>query len=127
MTKKLILMACLATSLAGCKFTARAPEEYKSDTDKAIAAKQGDLKACYDEVLKADSKAAGVVKVKFTIAPETGAFQNVAVDEEATTAPAPLGECVVKILTGLKIDPPDAREGVVTWSYEFKANAPKQL
>ncbi len=127
MTKKLVFMALLASTLAGCKFTARAPEEYKSDTDKVIATKQADLKACYDEALKADKTAAGVVKVKFTVEPETGAFQNIAVDEEATTAPAALGDCVVKTLTGLKIDPPDAREGVVTWSYEFKANPQKQL
>jgi len=123
-----ILLALLAfAALGGCQFHARAPEEYKSETDKLIATKEAELKACYEEVLEKDSKAAGVVKVKFSVAPETGEFKDVAVDEEATTAPAAVGECVVKTLTGLKLDPPDAREGVVTWSYEFKANKPKQL
>lgn len=128
MTKTKILSVLFAAPFAlGCQFMARAPEQYKADTDKVIESKQADLKKCYDEVLKKDKKAAGKVVVTFMVAPETGEFQNVAVDPEQSTAPAALGECVATVLTGLKLDPPDRREGVVSWSYDFQANPPKQL
>lgn len=128
MTKKTVLLALLASAaLAGCQFHARAPEDYQSETNRVISTKEAELKSCYDAVLAKDSKAAGVVKVRFTVAAKTGEFTDIAVDEEATTAPAALGECVVKTLTGLKIDPPDQRDGVVTWSYDFNPNPPRQL
>lgn len=126
--KTTILLALFASSaLAGCQFHARSAEEYEKETRQVIETKKEDLKACYDEVLKKDKKAEGTVTVKFLVEAKTGVIKDVKVNEKKTTAPESLSACVAKTLEGLKIDPPDARDGVVTWSYDFTANKPKQL
>lgn len=114
-------------SLAGCSFNARSPEDYAKETKRLLKSKEDQIKSCYDEVLKQDKKAKGVVAVTFTVAPKTGAIENAKLDEKKTTAPEAVGKCVLSAMEGLALDPPDAREGVASFEYEFKPNKPKQL
>jgi len=122
-----IALAILASTLSlGCQFVARSAEDYSKETTSLLASKSSELKSCYDEVLKKDSKAAGIVAVNFSVEPKTGAILDPKVNAEKSTAPEPLQQCVLTALDGLALDPPDQREGVASFSYEFKANAPKQ-
>lgn len=127
MNKKNIALLVLASTAWGCSFHARSPEDYQKETTKLLASKSDELKACYDEVLREDSKASGVVAVDFTVEAKTGAIMNPKLDAEKTTANEQLGECVLSAMQGLVLDPPDQRSGVASFSYEFVPNEPKQL
>jgi hypothetical protein len=120
---QLIVVALLAASTTlGCQFNARSAEDYATETKALLKSKKGEIKSCYDEVLKSDKKAAGVVAVNFTVQKKTGEITDVQVDNDATTAPAPLADCVVNAMAGLALDPPDARTGKASFTYDF---APK--
>ena len=45
---------------------------------------------------------------------------NVAADPNQSTAPDNLQNCVVKALEGVKLDPPDQREGQATFEWVFR-------
>lgn len=120
----LIVLACSAA--VGCQFNARSAEDYQAETTKLLESKADQLKSCYDEVLKSDSAATGTVTVNFSVEPNTGAIINPAVDAKMSTAPEALQTCVITAMEGLKLDPPDAREGVASFTYDFTANEPKQ-
>jgi hypothetical protein len=122
-----IALIVLAGSMAlGCQFNARSAEDYQKETAQLLESRADQLKSCYDEILKTDSKAAGTVTVNFSVEPKTGSIVNPSVDAEKSTASEPLQQCVVTALEGLALDPPDAREGVASFTYEFTANEPKQ-
>lgn len=123
---KMALIVLAGSISLGCQFHARSPEDYQKETTALLESKKDELKSCYDEVLKADSKAEGTVTVNFSVEPKTGAIVNPQVDSEKSTAPEPLQQCVVTALQGLALDPPDEREGVASFTYDFTANAPKQ-
>jgi hypothetical protein len=124
-TLKFGLVALLA-SVTGCQFYARSPEEYRDATQKVLDTKAGDIKACYDTALKGKQDLQGKVTIHFTVEPETGVIDKVQVDPSGTTAPAELSTCVSTALNGLKLDPPDKREGVATFTYDFTSvPAPK--
>jgi hypothetical protein len=128
MKKKTIALLILAsTSAWGCSFYARSPEDYQKETEGLLASKNDELKSCYDAVLKDKPKAGGIVAVDFTVEAKTGAILDPKINEEKTTAPPKLGECVITAMEGLALDPPDQRTGVASFTYEFKANEPKQL
>jgi hypothetical protein len=57
--------------------------------------------------------------VHFDVAPKTGAFSNVDVVKDETTANKPLQKCVLTAIDGLKLDPPDQREGDATFAWDF--------
>src|SRR5262245_40922601 len=115
----LVLIAPLAL-LAGCQFIARGPEQYRDDTKALLEQNSSSLKSCYDGVIATDSSAKGTVTVRFVVEQETGAIKDVEVDNETSTAPPPVRDCVVNAVTGLKLDPADARDGVATFTYEFE-------
>jgi hypothetical protein len=119
-TLKFGLVALLA-SVTGCQFYARSPEDYRDATQKVLDTKAGDIKACYDTALKGKQDLQGKVTVHFTVEAETGAIKDVKVDPAGTTAPVELSNCVSTAITGLKLDPPDKRDGIATWSYDFSA------
>ncbi len=128
--QKLTATAFLTTLAVGsiaCSFIARPPEQYRDDTRAVLEAAGDNLKACYDGVIQADKNAKGTVTVLFTVEPETGAIKAARVDAAKSTAPAPVQDCVLQTLDGLKLDPPDAREGQATFSYEFDIAPQKQL
>jgi TonB family protein len=118
----LIAFALLAGAFAtGCQFYARGPEDYRKATRTLLETKSSQIDGCFDEVLKKDSKAAGTVVVHFTVAHDTGKVTDAKVLPEST-APAPLGECVVKAVEGLSLDPSDKRDGDATFVWEFQAS-----
>jgi hypothetical protein len=114
----LSLFALLA-SVVGCSFYARSPEDYRDATQALLDTKAGDIKACYDAALKGQKELQGRVTVQFKVEAETGQIKDVAVDPAGTTAPETLSSCVSNSLTGLALTPPDKREGVATWVYDF--------
>jgi hypothetical protein len=109
----------LAAGVSACEFHARGPEDYASATRAVLETRAAQIKTCYDDVLKQDKAAQGTVVVHFTVMPETGAITGAEVTPEST-APAPLGQCIVTALDGLALDPPDAREGDATFVWEFR-------
>jgi outer membrane lipopolysaccharide assembly protein LptE/RlpB len=127
---KTILVGALvasAVALSGCQFNARSAEDYSKETKKLLSKKNDELKSCYDALLKKEKKAEGLVVVNFTVEAKTGAIKDATIDEQKSTAKnaKELGECVLKALDGLALDPPDARTGQASFSYEFKQNEPK--
>ena len=117
-----------AAFLAGCQFYARAPEDYSQETKELLVTQNGDeIKACYDKILENDKDAEGIVAVDFTVEAKTGKITDPKINEEKTTAPTELQKCVLDTMDGLALDPPDQREGVASFEYEFQPNAPKQL
>jgi hypothetical protein len=123
MKTTLLIAASLAT-LAGCSAAVRSPEMYRDDTSKVLESKQGEIRACYDAVLKGTPGVSGKVTVNFDVETEGGKIQNVTVDKANTTAPDAVGDCVKKSIEGLAISPPDARLGKATYVYEFSAPPP---
>lgn len=126
MKTQLLALLALASLAAGCSGALRSPEMYRDDTAKVFASKAGDMKACYDDVLKTSPGVGGTVTVKFTWSSEDGTLKDTAVDAPNSTAPAPVQECVTKALTGLTLDPKDAKDGLGTWKFDFKADPPAQ-
>lgn len=124
---KLTLLAFVGISQVACQFYARSAEDYSSATKELLASKEQEIKTCYDALLAKDEKAHGVVAVNFTVAAKTGVIEDPTIDSEQTTAPEPLQHCVLEAMKGLTLDPPDAREGVASFAYDFSANAPRQL
>ncbi len=118
MNNKLLSIVAFA-ALTGCGFAARSPEMYRDDTQKVLETKNGEIKACYDGVLKGQPGVGGKVTVKFEIEEDTGKIKNVNVDQPNTNAPPPVSECVKKSIEGLAINPPDARLGQAAFVYEF--------
>lgn len=120
---KFSLFALLAGATAGCSFYARSPEDYRDATQAVLDTKSQDIKACYDGALKGQQDLQGRVTVQFAVEAETGRIKDVKVDPAGTQAPETLSTCVVNALTGLALTPPDKREGVATWVYDFQAQA----
>ena len=114
-----MLAAGLVASLAACG-SLRTAEVYRADTTKLLATRSAQLQRCYNDALTADGKAAGTVTVQFVIESDSGAISKPAVDAAHSTAPAALGQCVVKAIDGLVLAPADSQEGHATFVYEFK-------
>ena len=112
------LLCC--TLLCACSFHARDAEGYRKVTRELLETKNADIKSCYDAELVKDPKVSGTVVVKFTVKKDTGKITAPSLDG-SSTAPAALGECVVKAIDGLTLDPPDARDGDATFRWEFQA------
>jgi hypothetical protein len=115
------IAALLGCSLAaGCSFHARDAESYRKATRELLETRSGDIKSCYDVELQRDPKAAGTVVVKFTVKKESGKIVDAKVDEVASSAPTSLGQCVVRAIDGLALEPPDERNGDATFRWEFQ-------
>ncbi len=117
------LIVCLTLSLCasavGCG-TARSVDAYRSDTQKLLLTRSDEVKSCYDQALKTDRNLAGTVAVKFVVEKDTGLISQATIDPAQTTAPSSLGDCVLRAVGGLKLDPGDRNEGRATFVYEFK-------
>jgi hypothetical protein len=123
MTKSFGLIA-FALVLAGCSGAIRTAGPYRDDVAKVLESKNGDVKACYDNVLKTNKSAVGTVTVHFTVEKETGAFKDISAVADGTTAPPELQQCVTNALSGLVLTPGDANNGDATFVYEFTVSAP---
>ena len=115
---KLSLFALLAAA-TGCEFHARSPEDYRDVTQALLDTKAPDIKACYDGALKGQKDLQGRVTVQFIVEAETGQIKDVKVDPAGTTAPEVLSQCVMNSVSGLALTPPDKRDGIATWVYDF--------
>lgn len=121
---RFISLTGIALCAAGCSFHARDAEEYRKVTRELVETRNADVKACYDAALKESPKVQGTVIVNFKVEHETGKIVGATMDEVASSAPANLGECIVKSLDGLVLDPPDARDGQATFQWSFEIGAP---
>lgn len=124
---KLCGLVCAATFMIGCQFYARSAEDYAKETEALLATKNEQIKGCYDKALKKDKEAHGVVSVSFKVEKKTGKIVEPTINKDKTTAPKALAKCVTKAMEGLTLDPPDQRDGMASFEYEFAANPPKQL
>jgi hypothetical protein len=112
------LFALLAAA-AGCEFHARSAEDYRDATQAVLDTRAQDIKACYDGALKGQQELQGRVTVQFVVEAETGQIKDVKVDPAGTTAPEVLSSCVTTAIGGLALTPPDKRDGIATWVYDF--------
>ena len=124
-TFKLLMVAPLLLS-AGCSFYARDAEDYRKVTRELVETRNGSIKDCYDVALQTNDKVSGSVVINFMVEKKTGKIMNPVVDPKST-APAELSQCVVSAFDGLTLDPPDAREGQATFTWNLEAAPPKQL
>ncbi len=113
-----IASLALACGLAGC--AARNAEMYRTDTRQLIETRTGAIQDCYNAELQKQSTAAGKVVVRFKVQNDTGKIVDAKVDAAQSSGSAALGECVVKAIDGLQLDPPDRRDGDATFSWEFQ-------
>lgn len=118
-----LALLALAVTAVGCSVAARDANMYAQDTQKVLESRNGAIKSCYDQLLKTDINVAGTVTVKFTVKTDTGDLTDIKIDPAGTTAPEALSQCVVTSLQGLKLNPPDAQEGLATYSWSFQAGA----
>lgn len=116
------VLPVVVAATAACGGKARKPDVYRADTRQLLDMRNAQLKSCYDSALASDPTMAGTVKVQFVVAKKTGTVTDAKVDP-ASTAPAPLGECVIQALQGLKLEPPDRNEGRATFEYAFQPPA----
>lgn len=119
-----LALASLLGVTAGCEFHARSPEDYRSVTRALIETRTSQIQSCYDDALKTNKEAKGNVTVHFFVVEDTGALDNIEA-LPSSTAPEALQQCVVTALQGLVLQPPDARKGDATFSFEFSANSVK--
>lgn len=123
MTKSFGLIA-FALVAVGCSGAIRTDKPYRDDVAQVLESKNGEVKACYDNLLKNKKDAAGKVTVHFTVEMKTGAFKDVSAVADGTTAPPELQQCVTSALSGLVLNPGDANNGDATFVYEFNVGAP---
>lgn len=115
----LMSLALIGALSSGCAFAARSPKTYSSDVEKLLNTRKSEIKSCYDAILKKDKKAGGIVAVTFTVEPKTGELKDPALDKAKTTASEEVAACLLNNLGGLKLDPPDQRQGKGSFEYEF--------
>jgi hypothetical protein len=119
-----ILALAAGTTVSGCSFIARGPDQYRTDTRALLETRSAQVKACHDAALKTDATASGKVVVKFTVEKKTGTIKDVALDEGQTAAPAALAQCITDAMNGLQLTPEDQRDGQATFTYTFTVNPP---
>lgn len=115
---KLAVFAPLLLSL-GCSFYARSEDDYRNVTRELVETRSGDIKDCYDVALQTNETVSGTVVINFIVEKKTGKILNPVVDP-GSTAPAELSQCVVSAIDGLTLDPPDAREGQATFTWNLE-------
>ena len=115
-----IIVLSLA-SLFGCSagFAIRDADTYRRDTRDLLSTRNGMIKGCYDEQLKAGVKPSGKVVVNFIVQEETGQIINASLDAANTTAPETLSKCVLDAIGGLTLDPADQQQGIASFVWEF--------
>jgi hypothetical protein len=115
-----LLAASLLACAAACSGTARGLEAYRTDTTKLVETRNRQIQGCYEDALKTEATLAGTVTVQFIVEKQTGAIAYPMIQQDKTTAPAVLAQCVVRAVDGLVLAPPDRNEGQATFVYEFK-------
>lgn len=114
----LLVVSALSLGAVGCSFAKRSPKMYSQATTELIQTKSGELKACYDAVLKGDENTAGSVTVFFVLEKDTGVVKDVEVQD--STVPPEIQACVESSLQGLVLKPGDADDGHATITFVFE-------
>jgi len=123
--KQTRLPLCLALlSLGACSFYARGADDYRKATRELLETKNGSLEACYERSLADSEGAKGKVVVEFEVQAKTGKIVKAKVVETKTEASEALQRCVLSVLDGLKLDPPDQRTGNATFEWDFARAKP---
>ena len=117
-----ILLLGASAVVPGCTCIARDAETYRADTRNLLETRSGVIKGCYDDALVADPKLDGQVTITFKVEKKSGAIFDAAIDPSHTKAPESLGQCIVRAVDGLFLDPVDQREGQATFRWTFRAN-----
>lgn len=116
-----VLFAGALLCLAGC--AVRDAQMYRDDTRKLLETKKQPLSECYDSELKKDPKTGGKVVVHFTVQKDTGLIVDPEIDDLQSTPNRTLRKCVLDALEGLKLDPPDERDGDASFTWDFQAKS----
>jgi outer membrane lipopolysaccharide assembly protein LptE/RlpB len=126
MSRSIITTFALLVAIAstGCSFHARDAEAYRKVTREVLETRNGDIKGCYDKALEKNPELNGAVVITFKVEKDTGAITDVKLDKKASDADKQLNFCVLEALRELKIDPPDARDGLATFTWQFEAKKP---
>lgn len=127
MSRSIITTGALlsAIALCACSFHARDAEAYRKVTREVLETRNDEMKSCYDKALEKDPTVEGTVVITLTVEKDTGVIKDVKLDKKASEANKHLRQCVLEALGGdLKIDPPDAREGQATFTWQFEAKKP---
>lgn len=126
MSRSIITAGALlsALSLSACSFHARDAESYRKVTREVLETRNADIKSCYDKALEKDPKLEGTVVITMTVEKDTGVIKDIKLDKKASEGNKHLRLCVLEALHDLKIDPPDAREGHATFTWNFEAKQP---
>lgn len=121
----LSLSLVFASGLAvGCGGHTRTPAEWTEDTRALLEGQSEFIKACYTKELKENPKLEGTVTVKFTVENDTGRVRRVKIDDAGTTAGDPVRKCVMENIKDLRLKPPDANDGLGTFTWQFTATVP---
>jgi hypothetical protein len=112
-----VLLGCVA--LGGCSFYARGPDDYRQAVRNMLDTKSAGLEGCYKSAREQNPQSQGAVVVRFDVEPKTGDIVRPEVVKEQTTADEILQRCVLESLAGLKLEPPDQRQGQATFRWEF--------
>lgn len=118
MKKLTAILLLTAAPAVGCGH-ARTPDQYHDDTMALVAKKNDEIKACYDQALKADAKAHGEVVLSFVVLAGTGKVVRVELVKQETTAPDALGRCVLGATGDMVLQPPDANTGHAKFKWNF--------
>jgi outer membrane biosynthesis protein TonB len=118
MNARSIVGICSVLGLCGC--AVRDGAMYRDDTRKLLEPTRKRLSDCYNVELQKDAQAGGKVIVSFTVKKDTGLIVDPKVDDLQSTPNRMLRKCVVQALEGLKLDPPDERDGAATFTWLFQ-------
>lgn len=119
MRNTIVSFILLSVGLTACAGIKRGPDQYRDDTRSLLETRNTQVKACYDNALAADPELDGKVVVDFNVGKKTGVIYKISVDEEKSTAPPALQNCIVKAIDGLKLDPVDRKEGDAEFTWVF--------
>lgn len=119
--RRLVLALATCAAAAGCSgsFAARSASVYRDDTRQVLMARNDAIRSCYEEDLKANPSSGGRVVLHFKVQKKTGQIVEPRIDESQSTASPAVRRCVLQAVDGLKLDPPDAREGHATFSWDL--------
>jgi hypothetical protein len=118
------LVLALGVASTACSFIARDTPTYERDTSALLDTRSGELQACYDAELARSPEMAGKLTVSFTVEKKTGEITALAWDKNRSTVTESLATCVITALDGLALADPDQRDGIATFTYTFRNNAP---
>jgi hypothetical protein len=109
--------------LCACSFVARGPTQYREDVDTLIDQRTPQITQCYADHIGGDPPMVGNLVLDLTVSRHTGEVGQVVVVESETTVSDEMAECVQLALVGLRLEPPDWRDGQATYRWVFQTQS----